>query len=185
MMPRKAVRGGIWFLISVLLLYGIAYTLDPESASRAVDRSLAVASRLLPTLGIVVLVLFLSNLLLRHEWVRDHLGDHAGARGWFLAAVGGILAAGPVYPWYALLSDMKAKGMRTALLSVFLYTRAVKLPLLPLLVHYFGLAYALILMGYLILSSFPAGLMVEWLLDGSGSRPSARHRDVGDQNDDP
>jgi hypothetical protein len=76
-----------------------------------------------------------------------------------------------VYPWYAMLGDLKAKGMRTALMSVFLYNRAIKLPLLPLLIHYFGLAYVLVLFAYLILFSLPAGLLLERLVDG---RPSAR-----------
>lgn len=70
-----------------------------------------------------------------------------------------------------MLGDLKAKGMRTALMSVFLYNRAVKLPLLPLLIHYFGLVYTLILFAYLILFSLPAGLLLERLVDG---RPWAR-----------
>ena len=53
--------------------------------------------------------------------------------------------------------------MRTGLMSVFLYNRAIKLPLLPLLIHYFGLIYTLILFGYLILFSWPAGLLLELL----------------------
>jgi hypothetical protein len=55
--------------------------------------------------------------------------------------------------------------MRPGLVSVFLYTRAIKLPLLPLLIHYFGLAFSLILLSYLILFSLPAGVLLEWLLD--------------------
>ena len=61
--------------------------------------------------------------------------------------------------------------MRTGLISVFLYTRAIKLPLVPLLIHYFGLAYSLTLCGYLILFSFPAGLMLERLVGNSNSKP--------------
>lgn len=165
MTARSAARGGLWLLAAVLTLYGIAYALDPVSTGYAMDRSLVLAGRLLPVLAIVVLVIFLSNLLLQREWVRENIGVHSGPRGWFLAAVGGILAAGPVYPWYALLGELRAKGMRTGLMSVFLYTRAVKLPLLPLLIHYFGLAYTLVLFGYLILLSLPAGLLLERLVD--------------------
>jgi len=164
MTARSAARGGIWFLAAVLTLYGFAYMLYPVSTGYAMDRSLALAGRLLPVLGIVVLVLFFSNLLLEREWVRENLGVHSGPRGWFLAAVGGILAAGPVYPWYALFGGLRSKGMRTGLMAVFLYTRAVKLPLLPLLIHYFGLAYSLILFGYLTLLSLPAGLLLERLV---------------------
>ena len=171
MTAKSTMRGGLWFLLVVLLLYGIAFLLDPASTNLAFDRSAALFSRLLPMLGLVILVLFFANLLLQPSWVRENLGEHSGQRGWILAIAGGILSAGPVYPWYAMLGDLKAKGMRTALMSVFLYNRAVKLPLLPLLIHYFGLAYVLVLFAYLILFSLPAGLLLERLVDG---RPSAR-----------
>jgi hypothetical protein len=175
MKAGSTLRGGSWFLLVVLILYGITYALDPAAAGRAIDRSLTLASRLFPILGIVALVIFLSNLFLRPDWIRNHLGAGSGPLGWLLAAIGGILAAGPVYPWYALLGDLRAKGMRHALMAVFLYTRAIKLPLLPWLVHYFGLAYTLILLGYMVLLAFPSGLLLERLVErgtprGSGSR---------------
>jgi uncharacterized membrane protein YraQ (UPF0718 family) len=176
MSARLAVRGGLGFLFAVLILYSIAYGFDPVSTSHAMSRSAALVSRLVPVLGTVILVLFVSNLLLRGQWVREHLGAHSGPRGWFLAAVGGILAAGPVYAWYALLGDLRAKGMRPGLMSVFLYTRAIKLPLLPLLIHYFGLVYTMIFSGYLILFSLPAGLLLERLVDERAGPPSAGER---------
>jgi len=42
-----------------------------------------------------------------------------------------------------------------------LYSRAVKLPLLPLLVHYFGLGYTMVLVLYLIGFSIIGGLLME------------------------
>lgn len=165
MTKGSSLRGGTWFLLVVLTLYGVAYLLDPEAAGQAFGHSVELALILVPVLGIVIVVLFLSGTLLRPDWVRRNLGALSGPRGWFLAAIGGILAAGPVYPWYAFLADLRSKGMRTGLASVFLYNRAIKLPLLPLLIHYFGLSFSLILLGYLILLSFPSGLLLERLVD--------------------
>ena len=51
--------------------------------------------------------------------------------------------------------------MKTSLAAVFLYSRAVKLPLLPMLVHYFGITYTMVLVGYLILFSIISGLVME------------------------
>ena len=50
------------------------------------------------------------------------------------------------------------------LLYTFLYSRAVKLPLLPLMIHYFGLAYTLILCLYLIIFAVINGILVEKLV---------------------
>ena len=62
-----------------------------------------------------------------------------------------------------MLSELKKKGMRTALIATFLYSRAVKLPLLPLMVHYFGAIYTLVLCLYLIIFSVVSGILVEKL----------------------
>jgi len=84
--------------------------------------------------------------------------------GWLTAIVTGILSTGPVYAWYAVLHDLREKGMRTSLISVVLYNRAIKLPLLPLLIHYFGLTYTVVLALYLIGFSIIGGIILEKVL---------------------
>jgi hypothetical protein len=54
--------------------------------------------------------------------------------------------------------------MRTALTAVFLYSRAIKLPLLPLMIYYFGLPYTLILCLYLVAFAVINGILVERLV---------------------
>ena len=84
---------------------------------------------------------------------------------------GGMLSVGPVYPWYALLGDLQEKGMRNALIAVFLYSRAIKLPLLPLMIHYFGMAYTLVLVFCLALFAILNGVAMERLYRKGDSRP--------------
>jgi len=122
--------------------------------------------KMLPVLVLVFVLIFLSNLLVTPGWVRKNVGRKSGRRGWVTAIIGGILSVGPVYVWYALLKDLRSKGMRTALIAAFLYSRGIKLPLLPLLIHYFGFAFTLILAGYLTLFSIITGILLEWIVDG-------------------
>ncbi len=49
---------------------------------------------------------------------------------------------------------LQKKGMRPALIATFLYNRAVKIPLLPLLIIYFGLTYSLVLMVVMTIGTF-------------------------------
>jgi len=63
--------------------------------------------------------------------------------------------------------------MRTALVSVFLYNRAIKLPLLPLMIQYFGIGYTLILGIYMTALSLAGGILLERLVDGRVSFESA------------
>jgi uncharacterized membrane protein YraQ (UPF0718 family) len=86
-------------------------------------------------------------------------------KGWVFSIVAGILSTGPIYIWYPLLSDLKEKGMRTSFMGTFLYNRSVKLPLLPIMIYYFGFIYTLILTVYIVLTSVIVGYLTELIAD--------------------
>lgn len=157
-------RGGIRFLLIVLLLYAIAWFVDAEKMRGSANFSISLLFQMLPVLLLVFVLMFVTNLLVKPNWVRAHMGRESGLKGWFIAIAAGIISMGPIYPWYALLKELKANGMRPALIVVFLYNRGIKLPLLPLLVHYFGLAYTVLLTVYMVLFSLVGGLLLEKLL---------------------
>ena len=161
----KKARGGLLFLMLVTASYGIALLLDARLAVDALELAGKLLYQLIPILLLVVVLIFISNLLIQPDLVRSHVGKESGVKGWMLAVIGGILSVGPVYPWYALLKDLREKGMRTALIAVFLYNRGIKLPLLPLMIHYFGLTFTLVLAGYLTLFSLISGPIMEKLVD--------------------
>lgn len=159
----KTGFGGLIFMLAVMALYGILFLMNESLARDALDLAGKLLSRLAPVLLLVFVLIFVSNLLIRPEWVRAHVGRHSGAQGWGVALLGGILSVGPVYPWYALLGDLREKGMRSALIAVFLSSRAIKLPLLPLMIHYFGTVYTAVLVLYLALFALLNGVAVERL----------------------
>lgn len=152
--------GGWLFLLLVLAVYGVIGAVDTETASQALSFSAKVMQNVLPVLVIVLLMLLAADLLLEPKWVKRNLGREAGIKGWFIATVGGVLATGPIYAWYALLQELREKGMRASLAAVFLYSRALKLPLLPLMIHYFGIAYTLVLCLYLLGFSIVSGILM-------------------------
>ncbi|MCK4865150.1 MAG: permease [Gammaproteobacteria bacterium] len=153
--------GGWLFLAIVLLIYGVTALFDSGLALKAVTSFIQLLDKVVPVLLIVFILIFIVNLLLEPARVKKYLGSQSGIMGWLTAIVGGVLSTGPVYPWYALLKDLREKGMKTSLAAVFLYSRAVKLPLLPLLVHYFGITYTMVLISYLIVFSIISGLVME------------------------
>ena len=166
-MPEKRKRrslGGWLFLAIVVVSYALIGLFEPEATTQAVTFFLHVMRQVLPVLGLVFILLFVANLLLEPRWIKRYLGAGAGLKSWVAAIIGGILSIGPIYVWYAVLSELQAKGMRTALIATFLYSRAVKLPLLPLMIHYFGIAYTLVLCMYLIVLAGINGILVEKLV---------------------
>ena len=93
------------------------------------------------------------------------LGKESGIKGWLIAIIGGILSSGPIYMWYPLLSQIKKQGGRDGLIATFLYNRAVKIPLMPLLIYYFGWIYAIVLTFVMIIFSVFQGLIVEKIVE--------------------
>jgi uncharacterized membrane protein YraQ (UPF0718 family) len=161
----KMTRGGVIFLLVVTCLYALAFLADAELALNALAFATRLLYQMLPVLLLVFALIFVSNLLVKPDWVRANVGRGSGLRGWAVAVVGGILSVGPIYAWYALLRDLKSKGMRTALIAVFLYNRGIKLPLLPLMIQYFGVAYTLVLATYMTLFSLLSGILVEKMVE--------------------
>ena len=160
----KTGRGGWLFLALVLITYGLLGLVDPAVVSKSLVFFTHVMFQVLPVLGLVFLLLFVANLALKPKWIKRYLGSGSGIKGWIAATLGGMLSLGPIYPWYAMLGELRQKGMRNALIAAFLYSRAVKLPLLPLMIHYFGVTYTLVLCIYLIGFSIISGIVVEKLI---------------------
>jgi len=152
--------GGWIFLLIMLAIYGVIAIVDTETAGQVSRFSAKVMQNLWPALVIVFFLLLAADLLLKPKWIKRNLGREAGIRGWLMAAVGGVLATGPIYAWYALLGELREKGMRMSLAAVFLYSRALKLPLLPLMIHYFGITYTLVLYLYLFGFSIVSGILM-------------------------
>ncbi|MBE9559836.1 MAG: permease [Proteobacteria bacterium] len=157
----KTGRGGWWFLTLVLIAHGLLGLMNPAATTQSLTFFTHVMVQILPILGLVFLLLFVTNFLLKPKWIGRYLGSDSGTRGWIAAVFGGMLSLGPIYPWYAMLAELRQKGMRDALVAAFLYSRAVKLPLLPLMIHYFGTAYTLVLCFYLIIFSIISGIVIE------------------------
>jgi len=162
---KKTGLGGWLFLLLVLAAYGVTGAVDAETAGQALSFFAKVMQNVLPVLVIVFFLLLAADLLFEPKWIKCNLGREAGIKGWLLAAVGGVLATGPIYAWYALLRELREKGMRASLAAVFLYSRAIKLPLLPLMIHYFGTAYTLVLCLYLLGFSIVSGVLMVKLED--------------------
>jgi uncharacterized membrane protein YraQ (UPF0718 family) len=99
----------------------------------------------------------------------------SGLGGWALTMLCGVLSAGPLYAWYPLLAELKAKGMSGALIATFLYSRALKLPLLPLMAHYFGLTYTIALSVCILVFSVLSGLLMKIFMDTEDSEHAEGH----------
>lgn len=157
---------GKWiFLIIVVVIYVFLLIINLNAFERVFIQFFQIIWKILPVFVLVFGLMFLSNLLLDAKKVIKYIGESAGVKGWIISIITGILSAGPIYMWYPLLSDLKDKGMKDAFITTFLYNRAVKIPLLPMMIYYFGFAFTIVLTFYMILFSVINGLIVHKFLN--------------------
>ena len=148
------------FLATVVTAYGVTALVEADKARAAVAAFLPMLGMVAPVLLLVLALMILSERFFTPRRVGRWLGRDAGPGAWFIAVGAGALATGPIYPWYVLLADLRRKGMPPELIAALLYARAIKLPLLPLMAHYFGAPFTLVLSGWILAFAWLSGLVM-------------------------
>lgn len=160
----QKIGGGWIFFIVTLFIYGIVILFTPSLALQSLLAFTKLIEKITPVLVLVFAMLFLFDIFLKPQTVAKYLSKESGIKGWIIAIVGGIISMGAIYMWYPLLADLKEKGMSNGLIATFLYNRAIKIPLLPFFVYYFGWLFTIILTIYMIIFSVVNGWLVEKLV---------------------
>lgn len=162
---EKVGASGV-FLTCVGVAYVILGIIDLELFRNTLPVLGRLILRVLPILILVFGIMFLTNLFFEARSIVRILGKGSGFRGWVFAISGGIISSGPIYMWYPLLGDLKERGMKDSLIAAFLYNRAIKIPLIPMMISYFGWPFTIILSIYMVLFSIVNGLAVERFTQG-------------------
>ena len=163
---QKAKVSGKIFLPVVLLLYiGFAFH-DPHKTLNALDAALHVFLKILPIIVSVIVLLGVFNYFFDPKKFSQKLNAGSGIKGWFFALAGGVISHGPVYVWYPLLTDLRSNGVRDGLIVAFIYSRSIKVPMLPVMIDYFGWKFTLILSVYTLLAAVLQGIVMDFFKTG-------------------
>lgn len=154
-----------WFLlIGAVLVYLVVVLINPKLSLNGLYSSWSIFKNIFPDIALVFAIIFIINLLLDEKKLAGWFGKKSGWVGWLLAVVLGIASAGPIYTWYPLLADLRDKGMKDSLIAVFLYNRAIKPQLIPIMAFYFGWIFVVVLSFYMIIASIINGLLVDKII---------------------
>lgn len=150
----------IAFPSAVVLAYALLWLLSPAHGLAALKASCHVCRQIAPALCIAFAVMVTLNMLVKPVHVKRLLGKATKARGVVLSTSGGILSMGPIYAWYPLLKEFRVKGASDFHIANFLCCRAVKPPLLPFVVAYFGWFFTIVLTVFMVASSLLTAFVV-------------------------
>ncbi len=154
---------GKYFLLLIVILYAALFLFSNQSAMLALEKSGTILTKVLPIFLLVILFTSLLNFFLQPKQIAKHLGHESGGKGWLWALAAGVISHGPMYAWYPLLEDLRSHGMKDSLIVVFFASRTIKIPLLPMMIDYFGLTFTIVLSFYMLVGALIQGVCLEIL----------------------
>ncbi|MCD6478060.1 MAG: permease [Candidatus Aenigmarchaeota archaeon] len=159
-----------YFLFVVVLLYVVTGFFGLNIVLSSLEFAWKIVVNIIPVFVVVFVVMLLVNYYVDPKTVSKYLGKSSGWKRWFFAVVGGIISTGPIYMWYPMLKELKERGVNYGFISTFLYNRAIKPALIPLMIYYFGLNFTIILTFVMIVMSVIQGFIFEKLEEGGELR---------------
>lgn len=160
----KELSGGWKFFFLIILGYIFLFIFSRNIYYESISFFGGIIYKIIPIFVLVFVLMTLANYFITPKTVIKHLTEK-GIKKWVFVVIGGILSSGPIYMWYPLLADLRFKGLNYGLIACFLYNRAIKIPLIPLMVLYFNWSYILVLMFVMILMSIVQGILLNKLME--------------------
>jgi uncharacterized membrane protein YraQ (UPF0718 family) len=152
------------FLIIIIFIYINILFFEKEIFFLSIKLFYNIFLKIIPIFIVVFILMIIINYFISSKFIMKHL-KKKGIKKWFFVIIGGILSSGPIYMWYPLLKDLKDKGLSYGLISCFLYNKAIKIPLIPIAIFYFGLKYIIVLSIVMIFMSIIQGIIINKLMN--------------------
>ncbi len=164
MIPDE-IKNPLKFLGVVLIILLTIMFVNFEIFTSSLIYTYKLFLNLIPTLLLVLLMMGLFNFFIKPKHLIKYLGKKKPIRAWLVSSSLGIISSGPIYLWYPLLSEARDKGVTNNSITIFLYNRAVKPALIPLMIFYFGWIYVVVLTIVMIFIGGLNGYFVEKIME--------------------
>jgi uncharacterized membrane protein YraQ (UPF0718 family) len=158
---KKLKFKGIKLFIIVAIIYLFLAFFYSDKTVIAFTKALSTLITITPIFLLIIFLTALINFFLSPEKLAKHLGQESGFKGYLIALFAGIVSHGPMYAWYPLIEDLKKHRIKSGLIVTFFYARGLKLPMLPIMVAYFGFLYTVVVSLLIIIFSLIQG----WIVD--------------------
>lgn len=153
--------GSKWiFVICIVGLYIVTSVFNSDIVIAGLYRSGEIALEVVPVLIGIFILTFLLNVYMRKKDIKPFLAKQDSIGAYTLAAIFGTVSMGPIYVWFPFLRELKKDGLHSGIITVFLYNRAVKIPLIPVIIHYFGVPFLVLTTSLMIVFSFINGYVM-------------------------
>ncbi|WP_456433865.1 permease [Nitratifractor sp.] len=152
---------GFRFLGVVAALYLALALYDPHRCMAALRIAGETLATILPILAVVIVISAAIFWRFDPREFAKRMERHGAKKRRLFALVAGVLSHGPMYAWYPLIGDLRRHGVGDGEIATFFFARAVKVPIFPLMVHYFGWPFSVFLTLYILVGAWIQGILVD------------------------
>ncbi len=156
---KKSKKFNYLFLFITIIIYIFTLVLSPENSVKLNKNIISLVGKILPVLILIFFFMFLLELLFPVKKMAELLKRKKSVKLWIISIISGIISTGSIYLWYPILKEFKENGIKEEIIAIFIFNRAIKLQLLPLMILYFGVKYVLVLTLIMIFISIIYGLV--------------------------
>ena len=149
------------FIVSVLCL--VSFLFDQGLLINIFSVFWDMLIQILPTLLLVYFIIFGFNLIISNKQIVNFLKKGSYIKKLIFSVLFGILSSWPIYLWYWLLKQLQNVGLSLGHIATFSYARAIKLPLIPIMISYFWLKFSIVFVLVLFVFSFIQALLVDFV----------------------
>jgi len=160
---KKSNKYSFIFLGIVLIIYIVLGIYNSSDTVEAIKYSINLFKTIIPVLLLVLVFMFLFNLI-DEKKLKGIIEKSPKSIQYFIMTLLGTVSHGPIYAWYPLMKTFHGKGVNYGPIASFLYSRGIKLAMLPSLIAYFGLKYTIILTFNMVVFAIIIGLSVDLLI---------------------
>ncbi|MHB1325682.1 MAG: permease [Thermoleophilia bacterium] len=145
-----------------------AYTLLAAVNLSEAKRALIIGTSTFASVAVILVTVFvfigLFQVWERDEFILKHLGEKSGIRGMFIGAALGTAMVGPLVGVFPLLKMLLNKGARLGVVVAIVSTWAIKVPMIPLELRFFGWKFTVLRQLLLFASAFVMAPVIELLV---------------------
>jgi len=157
---KKGSKKSLIFFGIMVFIYIILYIFYPEKTYKAIIYVISIIKEILPIL-LFVYIFMLGFSFINEQKLKAYIEKAPPAIKYLLLSVLGTLSHGPIFAWYPFLKELNQKGISKGAIGTFLYSRGIKLTLLPMLISFFDIKFAVILTVVILVFSIIEGVFID------------------------
>lgn len=162
-MSKKFQFKGVKFLGAIIIIYIVLAIFDLQGIIHSLSNGLKTFMDIWPLFLFIIILTTIINYFLKPHLIKKHLGEESDKKAVIYALLGGIISHGPMYAWYGILEELREKGVKDQLLIIFLYSRAIKIPMIPFSISIFGTTFTIIISIYILIFALIQGKLYNYL----------------------